>query len=176
MRKIPIIMDCDPGHDDALAMLWALSEPEKLEIKAVTIVAGNQTLEKTTRNALRVLTFAGANNIPVAMGADHPLMRPSIFEEGVTEMVHGESGLDGPAMPEPGFAPEKMSALQLLIKTIEESEEKITLVPTGPLTNIAAVSYTHLDVYKRQVYALLRLLHHHWLVLLRRDQLQGPVW
>ena len=59
MRKIPIIMDCDPGHDDALAMLWALSEPEKLEIKAVTIVAGNQTLEKTTRNALRVLTFAG---------------------------------------------------------------------------------------------------------------------
>ena len=54
MRKIPIIMDCDPGHDDALAMLWALSEPEKLEIKAVTIVAGNQTLEKTTRNALRV--------------------------------------------------------------------------------------------------------------------------
>ena len=53
MRKIPIIMDCDPGHDDALAMLWALSEPEKLEIKAVTIVAGNQTLEKTTRNALQ---------------------------------------------------------------------------------------------------------------------------
>ena len=80
MRKIPIIMDCDPGHDDALAMLWALSEPEKLEIKAVTIVAGNQTLEKTTRNALRVLTFAGVHNIPVAMGADHPLMRPSIFE------------------------------------------------------------------------------------------------
>ena len=113
-------------------MLWALSEPEKLEIKAVTIVAGNQTLEKTTRNALRVLTFAGANNIPVAMGADHPLMRPSIFEEGVTEMVHGESGLDGPAMPEPGFAPEKMSALQLLIKTIEESEEKITLVAHRP--------------------------------------------
>ncbi|HIY81364.1 MAG TPA: nucleoside hydrolase [Firmicutes bacterium] len=149
MRKIPIIMDCDPGHDDALAMLWALSEPEKLEIKAVTIVAGNQTLEKTTRNALRVLTFAGVHNIPVAMGADHPLMRPSIFEEGVTEMVHGQSGLDGPAMPEPGFAPEKMSALQLLIKTIEESEEKITLVPTGPLTNIAALFLVRPDLKEK---------------------------
>ena len=76
MPKIPIIMDCDPGHDDAIALLWALSEPEKLDLKAVTIVAGNQTLANTTRNALRVLTFAGRTDIPVAMGADRPLMRP----------------------------------------------------------------------------------------------------
>ena len=71
------------------------------------------------------------------------------FEEGVTEMVHGQSGLDGPAMPEPGFAPEKMSALQLLIKTIEESEEKITLVPTGPLTNIAALFLVRPDLKEK---------------------------
>ena len=146
MPKIPIIMDCDPGHDDAIALLWALSEPEKLDLKAVTIVAGNQTLANTTRNALRVLTFAGRTDIPVAMGADRPLMRPSIFEQGATEMVHGQSGLDGPAMPEPGFEPVPMRALDLLIKTIEESEEKITLVPTGPLTNVAALFLVRPDL------------------------------
>ena len=146
MPKIPIIMDCDPGHDDAIALLWALSEPEKLDLKAVTIVAGNQTLANTTRNALRVLTFAGRTDIPLAMGADRPLMRPSIFEQGATEMVHGQSGLDGPAMPEPGFEPVPMRALDLLIKTIEESEEKITLVPTGPLTNIAALFLVRPDL------------------------------
>lgn len=145
MRKIPIIMDCDPGHDDALALLWALSNP-LLELKAVTIVSGNQTIEKTMRNALRVLTFAGATDIPVAQGAAQPLMRK--LEIG-GEIVHGDSGLDGPAMPEPGFAPVSMTALELLIKTLEESTEKITLVPTGPLTNIAALFLVRPDLKEK---------------------------
>lgn len=142
MKKIPIIMDCDPGHDDALAILWALSNP-LLEIKAITIVSGNQTIDKTVRNALRVLTFAGRTDIPVAKGAPEPLMRK--LEVG-GEVVHGESGLEGPTMPEPAFDLVEMSALELLIKTIEQSEEKITLVPTGPLTNIAALFLVRPDL------------------------------
>lgn len=143
MKKIPIIMDCDPGHDDALAILWALSS-EKLDIKAITIVAGNMGIDKTLRNALRVLTFAGVKHIPVAKGAAQPLMRKFLNDGAVA--VHGESGLEGPAMPEPGFEVSPLSALDLLIKTLEESEEKITLVPTGPLTNIAALFLVRPDL------------------------------
>ena len=87
----PIILDCDPGHDDAIALLLALACPE-LELLGVTTVAGNQTLEKTTANALRVLEFAGRGDVPVAAGADRPLVR----ERFVAAHVHGESGLDGP--------------------------------------------------------------------------------
>ena len=92
----PILLDCDPGHDDAIALLLALASPE-VELLGVTTVAGNQTLDKTTANALRVLELAGRTDIPVAAGADRPLVR----ERFVAAHVHGESGLDGPDLPPP---------------------------------------------------------------------------
>src|ERR671926_1194979 len=90
-NAVPIIIDCDPGHDDAIALLLALASPE-VELLGVTTVHGNQTLEKTTANALRVLELAGRSDVPVAAGADRPLLR----EPAVAAFVHGETGLDGP--------------------------------------------------------------------------------
>src|SRR5688500_16060316 len=91
-----ILIDCDPGHDDAIALLLALASSE-LELAGVTTVSGNQTIEKTTRNARRVLELAGRGEVPVARGAERPLLR----ERFVAAYVHGESGLDGPHLPEP---------------------------------------------------------------------------
>ena len=90
---IPIILDCDPGHDDAIALLLALASPE-VELLGVTTVHGNQMLDKTTENALRVLELVGRSDVPVARGADRPLVR----DLHVAAHVHGESGLDGPEL------------------------------------------------------------------------------
>ncbi|MEW4414219.1 nucleoside hydrolase [Clostridium sp. AN503] len=144
-KRIPIIIDCDPGHDDAMAILWALSSP-RLELRAVTTVAGNQTIEKVTNNAIKVLTKARRLDIPVAMGAKQPLIRKLVVGG---EVVHGSSGLEGPVLPECGFEPSEMTALELLIKTIEESDEMITLVPIGPLTNIATLFIVRPDLKKK---------------------------
>ena len=130
--SIPIILDCDPGHDDAIALLLALASPE-VEVLGVTTVHGNQTLEKTTANALRVLDLAGRTDIPVAAGADRPLMR----ELTVASHVHGESGLDGPTLPPARHDPLGEHAVDFLERTIAASPVPVTLVPTGPLTNIA---------------------------------------
>ncbi len=144
-KRIPIIIDCDPGHDDAMAILWALAS-EQLEVKAVTTVAGNQTIEKVTANAIKVLTKARRYDIPVAKGAVKPLIRRLTIGG---EVVHGNSGLEGPILPECGFEPSGLSALELLIKTIEESEDKITLVPIGPLTNIATLFIVRPDLKEK---------------------------
>ena len=96
----PIVIDCDPGHDDAIAILLAIASPE-VELRGITTVAGNQTLEKTTRNALKVLELADRADIPVAVGAAAPLKRTL----RVAANVHGESGLDGPDLPEPTTKP-----------------------------------------------------------------------
>src|SRR5439155_11634717 len=98
--SVPIVIDCDPGHDDAIAILLALASPE-VELRGVTTVAGNQTLDKTTRNALKVLELAGRTDVPVAAGADRPLVRTL----RTAAHVHGESGLDGPSLPEPSTPP-----------------------------------------------------------------------
>lgn len=131
-RPIPVILDCDPGHDDALAILLAIARPE-LELLAVTTVAGNAPLEATTRNALRVLTLLGRTDIPVAAGAAAPLVRPL----HVAANVHGVTGLDGADLPEPAVEARPESALELLRTTIEGAPGPVTLIPTGPLTNIA---------------------------------------
>ncbi|MEG0371415.1 MAG: pyrimidine-specific ribonucleoside hydrolase RihA [Clostridium sp.] len=131
MKKRPVILDCDPGHDDAIALILAFSS-DKLDVKAVTVVGGNQTLEKTVLNTLKVLSFANID-VKVAKGADRPLMRDLI----IAPEVHGESGLDGPELPEPTLKIEDMEAVELMAKIVSESDEKITLVPTGALTNIA---------------------------------------
>jgi len=128
----PIIIDCDPGHDDAIAIVLALASPE-LEVKAITSSAGNQTPDKTLHNVLRMLTLADRTDIPVAGGAAKPLMRDLI----IADNVHGESGLDGPKLPEPTFAPQDCTAVELMAKILRESETPVTLVATGPQTNVA---------------------------------------
>lgn len=142
MKKIPIIIDCDPGHDDALAILWALGS-KKFEIKAITTVAGNQTIEKVTNNAIKVLTKARELSIPVAIGASAPIIRKLVIGG---QVVHGESGLEGPLLPENGFEPSSLTAFQMLVKILEEAEEQITLVPLGPLTNIATLFIARPDL------------------------------
>lgn len=128
-----IILDCDPGHDDAVAILLALGNPE-IEIVGITTVGGNQSLEKVTYNARAMLEAAHAHDIPVYAGSDRPLVR----EQEVAESIHGETGLDGVELPVPTRPLEDMHAVNLIVKTIMESEPgTITLVPTGPLTNIA---------------------------------------
>ncbi len=135
---LPVILDCDPGHDDAIALILALASPE-LKVLAVTTSAGNQTPDKTLNNALRILTLLGRDDIPVAAGAPKPLARELI----IADNVHGESGLDGPKLPDPAFAPVAMTALELMAKCLRESPEPVTLVPTGLLTNIALLLAAH---------------------------------
>ncbi|WP_323895316.1 pyrimidine-specific ribonucleoside hydrolase RihA [Aeromonas veronii] len=134
----PVILDCDPGHDDAIALILALASPE-LKVLAVTTSAGNQTPDKTLNNALRILTLLGRDDIPVAAGAPKPLARELI----IADNVHGESGLDGPKLPDPAFAPQGMTGSELMAKCLRESPEPVTLVPTGPLTNIALLLAAH---------------------------------
>ena len=128
----PVLVDCDPGHDDAIALLLALASPE-LELLGVTTVAGNQTLDKTTANALKVLELAGRGDVPVAAGAPGPLAR-DLF---IASYVHGDSGLDGPELPEAQGAPVREHAAEFLAERILGSDRPVTLVPVGPLTNIA---------------------------------------
>jgi inosine-uridine nucleoside N-ribohydrolase len=128
----PIILDCDPGHDDAIALLLALASPE-LALLGVTTTYGNQTLEKTTANALRVLEHAGRTDVPVAAGAAGPLTRPLV----VAAHVHGESGLDGPTLPPPTAEPVSHDAVAWIAGAVADAAAPVTLVPTGPLTNIA---------------------------------------
>ncbi|MFM5647693.1 pyrimidine-specific ribonucleoside hydrolase RihA [Aeromonas veronii] len=141
---LPVILDCDPGHDDAIALILALASPE-LDVLAVTTSAGNQTPDKTLNNALRILTLLGRDDIPVAAGAPKPLARELI----IADNVHGESGLDGPKLPDPAFAPQAMTGLELMAKCLRESLEPVTLVPTGPLTNIALLLAAHPELKPR---------------------------
>lgn len=131
MRRI--ILDCDPGHDDAIAMLLAHGNPN-IELLAVTTVVGNQTLEKVSYNALAIAEIANIKGVPFAKGAERPLVR----EVEIAPSIHGDSGLDGPVLPKPSFKHEDKHAVQLIIDLIMSHPEKtITLVPTGGLTNIA---------------------------------------
>jgi len=128
-----IILDCDPGHDDAVAMLLAWGNPE-IDLLAVTTVYGNQTIEKVTRNALSVAAVAGITGIPFARGAHRPLVRTV----ETAESIHGESGLDGPELPAATIELDPRHAVDLIIDLVMASEPgTITLVPTGALTNIA---------------------------------------
>lgn len=128
-----VILDCDPGHDDAIAILLAHGSPA-LELLAVTTVAGNQTLEKVTANALAVATIGGITDVPIAAGAPLPLVRPQI----IAEDIHGDSGMDGPALPAPAVELDPRHGVDLIIETVlEHPPGEITLIPTGPLTNIA---------------------------------------
>lgn len=129
---VPIILDCDPGHDDAMAIMLARGCPD-IDLLAITTVAGNQTLEKTTLNARRVCTAAGITDVPIYAGCDRPLLREQI----IAAEVHGESGLDGPTWGEPTVPASEEHAVDFLVRTLMSADEPVTLVPVGPLTNIA---------------------------------------
>jgi inosine-uridine nucleoside N-ribohydrolase len=131
-----ILLDCDPGHDDAIALLLALASPE-VELLGVTTVAGNQTLEKTTANAIRVLDFVGRDDVTVAAGAPRPLVR----EPFAAAYVHGETGLDGPDLPPPQREPLQQHAVDFLAERVRGA----TLVAVGPLTNVARLLARHPD-------------------------------
>jgi inosine-uridine nucleoside N-ribohydrolase len=137
----PVLIDCDPGHDDAIALLLALASPE-LEVLGITTVAGNQTLGKTTANALKILEFTGRTEIPIAAGAARPLVR----EPYVAAHVHGETGMDGPDLPDPATRPVEQHAVEFLAERIEPG---VVLVPTGPLTNVGLLLARYPDVAER---------------------------
>ncbi len=143
MKKIPVILEGDPGHDDAMAWVLANASPE-LDIRLVASSCGNQTIEKTTYNARRVCTLIGLD-VPMAKGRPRPLLA----EPMAAASVHGESGLDGAELPEPAYPMEEMDSVALMAKIIGESSEPITIVLTGPLTNIAALLMAHPELKER---------------------------
>ena len=140
-----IIIDTDPGQDDAVAILLALASPE-IELLGVTAVAGNVPLSRTQRNARIVCELAGRADIPVFAGCDRPLVRPLV----TAEHVHGKTGLDGPQLPDPTMPLQEMHAVDFLIETLRrEPAGTVTLVPIGPLTNIAMAFRRAPDVVDR---------------------------
>ncbi len=148
--RIPVILDGDPGHDDAIAWVLAASSP-LLDIRLVTSVCGNQTIEKTTYNAGRVLALIGLN-VPLAMGR----VKPLVADARVAPSVHGASGLDGPVLPEPNKQPVGRDACAMMAQVLETSVEPVVLVSTGPLTNVAALLllYPQLKPKIRAIYLM----------------------
>lgn len=134
----PVLLDCDPGHDDAIALLLALASPE-LDLVGVTTTYGNQTLEKTTTNTLRVLELVGRTDVPVAAGADRPLERELV----VAAHVHGESGLDGTVLPDAQTSPAHDDSVAFTAERVSAAQAPLTLVATGPLTNVARYLAAH---------------------------------
>jgi purine nucleosidase len=128
-----IIIDTDPGQDDAIAILLALASPE-IEVLGITSVAGNVPLALTTKNALKVVELAGRPEVPVHAGAAAPLVRPLV----TAEEVHGSTGLDGPDLPEPALKPRDGHAVDFIVETLRrEPAGTVTLCVLGPMTNIA---------------------------------------
>ena len=138
---IPILLDCDPGHDDALAIILAAANPA-VDLLGITTVAGNQTLAKTTLNARRICTAAGITTVPIAAGRDRPLH--GSLEVG--KNIHGETGLDGPSFGQPTVPLQPAGAVEFLRQKMLGHGEPVTLIATGPLTNVAALILAHPEV------------------------------
>ena len=141
---IPIILDCDPGHDDMVAILLALASPQ-LEVRGITTVGGNATLAHVTENALRTLALAHRPDVPVAAGASHPLSGPL----HTAPHVHGESGLEGPPLPPAMSEPVAQDAVAFMVEQLERADRPLTLVPTGPQTNIGLLLRERPDLKDR---------------------------
>ena len=137
MDALPIILDCDPGHDDALAMILAAKNPA-LKLLGITTVSGNGGISKVTLNARRIATLANID-VPIAEGAGKSIL--GAFEEA--NDIHGESALDGAELPEPKIELSLLHAVDLIAKLIRESDKSVTLIATGPLTNIALFLKMH---------------------------------
>lgn len=147
MKKIPLILDCDPGHDDAIAILMALAS-DKIDLLGITTVAGNQTVAKTTNNALKILELVKRADIPVVAGRENPLFGKVI----VADSVHGDTGLDGPILPEPTQKALKMNACDFIADCIKKSEEKVVIAAIGPFTNIASFILAYPELLDRIQY------------------------
>ena len=131
MEKIPVIIDCDPGIDDIIGLVLA-GRNERIDLRAVTVVGGNQTIEKVGNNALKVLSFLGVD-VPVAFGMEEPLVRDLV----IAAEVHGEDGMYGIELPEASLEASDLHAVDLMAEVLEASEEEVALVCMGPLTNVA---------------------------------------
>ena len=140
--KRNIVLDCDPGHDDAIAILLAGNTP-KLNLLGISVVAGNQTIEKTARNALNVATYLGID-VPIAIGCEYPMVRDRV----ICAEVHGESGLDGFEFPKYDKQFDKRHGVQLIIDSVMNNED-VTIVATGPLTNVAMALKMEPKLYKQ---------------------------
>ena len=146
MAPRPIIIDCDPGQDDALALLLALASPDEFDVLAVTTVAGNVPLALTEKNARQVVELAGRPDLPVHAGCARPLVRDLV----TAEYIHGETGLDGADLPEPRMPPAPAHAVDAIIEILRvRPAGTVMLCPTGPLTNIAAAMQKAPDVVPR---------------------------
>ncbi|GMA48010.1 nucleoside hydrolase [Tetragenococcus muriaticus] len=140
-----IILDCDPGHDDAIAIILAYGSAE-IDLLAITTVAGNQTLDKVTNNARAVSTVIGMTDTPIAAGSEKPLVQ----EIEVAGEIHGESGLDGPKLPKPTVPLSDVNAVDLIIETVMNNPSgTISLVATGSLTNVALAARKEPKIIKR---------------------------
>lgn len=161
MKKIPVIIDCDPGHDDMMAIVLAVGS-EKLDVKAITTVAGNKPLEMVTRNALNVLNYVGATEVKVAPGYVNPMVRKyrhanervdeirNAAKAAVTGGAHGATGLDGFDFTlENSMAAEKCHAVEMIARVLRESDEKVTLIAVGPFTNIGLFIRAYPDLLEK---------------------------
>jgi purine nucleosidase len=136
MSRQRIIIDCDPGQDDAVALFLAMASPGELEILGITAVAGNVPLELTQRNVRLMCDIAGFPDVPVFAGCDRPMVRELL----TAEKVHGKTGIDGVDIVEPETPLQEKHAVDFIVETLRAAEdESVTLVPTGPLTNIGTV-------------------------------------
>ncbi len=142
-KRIPVILDGDPGHDDAIAWVLAAADP-RFDIRAITTVAGNQTLEKVTYNAQRIAALLKLD-VEVARGRSVPMVGDLI----IAPNYHGVSGLDGPSLPEPDRPVSSLSAVELMAKVLRESDEKVAIVATGPQTNVGALLVCHPELREK---------------------------
>lgn len=142
-RPIPVICDCDPGHDDAMMLMLAKAS-DRIRVLAVTTCCGNQTLEKTTYNARRICTLLGLN-VPMAMGRPRPLLNQPMTAGN----IHGQSGLDGPVLPEPEVPLLDIPSVELMARVLRASTEPVTIISTGPLTNTATLLLAHPELKEK---------------------------
>ena len=133
MIKRPLIIDCDPGVDDAVLILMALASPDVFDVLGITTVSGNAPLHWINKNALKLVELAGRPDVPVFGGCQKPLLRNPIY----AAYAHGETGLDGSSLPEPQTPLQAQHAVDFLIETLKKAPQKITLSVSGPMTNIA---------------------------------------
>jgi purine nucleosidase/pyrimidine-specific ribonucleoside hydrolase len=140
----PVILDCDPGHDDVFAIWLAAAHPD-IDLRAITSVAGNGRIEHTTLNARIACTVAGISGVPIARGAAAPLAQP--LHPAV--WIHGANALGGPVLPEPTVPLDDRDAVELMRDVLTASDEPVVLIPTGPLTNIAHLVQRHPELLDR---------------------------
>jgi len=141
---IPVIVDCDPGHDDVFA-LWLAAGHPGIDLRAVTTVGGNVPLAHTSRNARVALSVAGVTDVPVAAGAAGPLSR----DLQTAEWIHGENGLGGPELPDPTVPLDPRAATELMVDVLGAAPERVTIIATGPLTNVAILVRDRADAAER---------------------------